>query len=175
MRADGGWCCSILWYYRALDANWWSRRRKMAGPEDHSHWLRLLYNPPLFPVLGGGMEAALARFPATVVMYNFNVGTRGASKKNFIKCSLKLKFSWEVGLTQTSCYQQPALYIFGKFNQLLHCWSNWQIGNIVTSGQEGHTVTQAPISNNTLQGNVTGSVLCYTLMETGGCQNRKKN
>ena len=55
---------------------------------------------PLFPVLDG-MEAALARVPATVVMYNFNVGTRGASKKNFIKCSLKLKFSSEVGLTQS--------------------------------------------------------------------------
>ena len=37
--------------------------------------------------LGGGS------CPGTVVMYNFNVWTPGSSKRNFIKCSLKLKFS----------------------------------------------------------------------------------
>ena len=135
MRADGGWCCSILWYYRALDANWWSRRRKMAGPEDHSHWLRLLYNPPLFPVLGGGMEAALARVPTTVVMYNFNVGTRGASKKNFIKCSLKLKFLQEASLPYTGHFTPQRCWCHLVFDQLLvklanllHC-AIWSVGS----------------------------------------------
>ena len=47
----------------------------------------------IFPYFQWVLEAALARVPASVVMYNFNVWTRGASKKNFIKCSLKLKFS----------------------------------------------------------------------------------
>ena len=93
----------MLQYFVVLSRSWCQlmiKQRKMAGPKDHSLWLQLLYNVPLFPVLDG-MEAALARVPATVVMYNFNVGTRGASKKNFIKCSLKLKFSSEVGLTQS--------------------------------------------------------------------------
>ena len=146
MRADGGsWCCSILWSYHSSPCQLMIKQRKMAGP------LSLIAAASLHPspyFQYWVLEAALARAPLTVVMYNFNVWPRGSSKRNFIKCSLKLKFSWEVLLTYFSCcYDHTALYIFGKFNQLLYCWSDWQIGNIVTSGQEGHTVKLAPITH----------------------------
>ena len=160
MRADGGWCCSILWYYHAHGANWWSNREKWL---DQRTTLSDCSFFTMFPYFQYWMEWKLPwhEFQPLLLCIILMLGPEGPVKRILSNVpwnwNFPLRLDWHS--PSSCCYHHPALYIFGKFNQLLHCWSNWQIGNIVTSGKEGHTVTQAPISNNTLPGTVTGYVL----------------
>lgn len=124
LNASRCWCCSILWSYISVPTD--NQTRGM---------------DPL-ALIAPSLQSSLISSSGcwhgecfTVVMYNFNVGTRGASKKNFIKCSLKLKFLQEASLPYTGHFTPQRCWCHLVFDQLLvklanllHC-AIWSVGS----------------------------------------------
>ena len=84
------WCWLMLQYFVVLSClrcQLMIKLRKMAGPGS------TLSDCSFFTIFPYFSYWVLAERLLSLVMYNFNVCTRGASKMNFIKCSLKLKCS----------------------------------------------------------------------------------